>query len=98
MDKIELEHVGILLKEDFLDEMGIKPAQLARAIGVGRSVIGKIISGQNSITADMSIRFGLFFNQSSEFWYNLQTDYDMRKAREENLDKFKEKIRPLEMA
>ncbi len=31
---IEIEHPGIMLKEDFLDDLGIKPGTFARAIGV----------------------------------------------------------------
>jgi plasmid maintenance system antidote protein VapI len=34
---IEIEHPGILLKEDFLDAMAIKPGTLARSIGVDRT-------------------------------------------------------------
>jgi len=91
---IEIEHPGIMLKEDFLDDMGIKPGTLAKAIGVDRTAIKKIIEGKRAITADMALRFGLFFNMSAGFWLNLQKDYELRIAKRENLAEFKKVVQP----
>lgn len=95
---IEIEHPGTLLKEDFLDDMGIKPGTLASAIGVDRTAIKNIIEGKRAITADMALRFGLFFNMSAGFWLNLQKDYELRIAQRENLAKFKKDILPYKAA
>lgn len=95
---LEVEHPGIMLKEDFLDDLGIKPGTFARAIDVDRSAIKNIIAGKRSITADMALRFGLFFNMSAGFWLNLQKDYELRTARRERLDEFEKVIRPYEAA
>ena len=65
---IEIEHNGVMLKEDFLEDLGIKPGTFARAIGVDRTAIKKIIDGKRAFTADMALRFGLFFNMSAGFW------------------------------
>ncbi len=78
---VYIDHPGILLKEDFLDDMGIKPATLAKAIGVTRSSISKILAGQRDITADMSIRLGQFFGLSDGYWLNIQRNYDLIIAR-----------------
>ena len=93
---ITIEHPGIMLKEDFLDDLGIKPGTFAKAIGVDRASIKKIIDGQRAITADMSLRFGLFFDMSAGFWLNLQKDYELRCAKRERLDELKTMIRPFE--
>jgi antitoxin HigA-1 len=34
---IEFEHPGIMLKEDFLDDLGIKSGAFAKAIGIDRT-------------------------------------------------------------
>jgi len=91
---IEIEHPGIMLKEDFLDDMGIKPGTLAKAIGVDRTAIKKIIEGKRAITADMALRFGLFFNMSAGFWLTLQKDYELRLAKREHLAEFKKVVQP----
>jgi antitoxin HigA-1 len=95
---IEIEHPGIMLKEDFLDDLGIKPGAFAKAIAVDRSAIKNIIEGKRSITADMALRFGLFFNMSAGFWLNLQKDYELRIAERERLPEFEKVIQPYEPA
>lgn len=92
--KIEFEHHGIMLKEDFLDDLGVKPGTFAKAIGVDRAAIKNIIDGNRAITADMSLRFGIFFNMSEEFWLNLQKDYELRTAKRDRLDEFKNAVQP----
>ena len=82
---IEIEHPGVMLKEDFLDDLGVKPGSFARAIGVDRAAIKKIIDGKRAITAEMSLRFGLFFDMSPGFWLNLQKDYELRVAKRDKL-------------
>ena len=37
------QHPGIMLKEDFIDDLGIKPGTLARKIGVDRSAVKAIV-------------------------------------------------------
>ena len=95
---IEIEHPGVMLKEDFLDDLGIKPGALARAIGVDRTAIKKIVDGKRAITADMSLRFGVFFDMSAGFWFSLQKDYELRTAKRERLAEFKKLIEPFETA
>ena len=46
---IPIEHPGVMLKEDFLDDLGVKPGSFARAIGVDRAAIKKIIDGKRAI-------------------------------------------------
>ena len=92
---IEVEHPGIMLKEDFLDDLGIKPGTFAKAIGVDRAAIKKIIDGKRAITADMALRFGLFFGMSERFWLNLQKDYEWRVARRDRLAELQKTVKPL---
>lgn len=93
-DFIEIEHPGIMLKEDFLDDLHIKPGTFARAIGVDRTAIKQIIEGNRAISADMALRLGLFFDMSAGFWLNLQKDYELRLARREHLAEFKSIVQP----
>ncbi len=76
--------------------MGLRPAALAKAIGVDRTAISKILAGKRDISADMSLRLGLFFGQSGAFWHNLQKDYELRKASRERLAGLRKTIRPFE--
>lgn len=96
IDMLTIEHPGVMLKEDFLDDMEIKPGRFARAIGVDRAAIKKIIDGQRAITADMSLRFGLFFGMSGGFWLNLQKDYELRIAKRDRLPELEKLVERME--
>lgn len=89
---IEIEHPGVMLKEDFLNDLEIKPGRFAKAIGVDRAAIKKIIDGNRSISADMSLRFGLFFGMTAGFWFNLQKDYDLRVAKRDRLPELEKTV------
>ena len=60
MKKIPPVSPGELLKEDFLDPMGISQYRLAKEIDVPAQRIGAIVSGKRSITADTDLRLCRF--------------------------------------
>lgn len=68
---------GEILKEEFLDPLGITSYRLAKTIHVPQSAISSIIKGRRRISAPMAARLGRALGTSSEFWINLQTDYDL---------------------
>lgn len=69
---------GEILLEEYLEPMGISQNAMARAIGVAPRAINEIVLGKRSITPAMSIRFGVFFQQSPGFWHGLQVECDFR--------------------
>lgn len=95
---IDIDPPGVMLKEDFLDDLNVRPGALAAAIKVDRAAIKAIIEGRRAITAEMALRFGLFFGTSPEFWLNLQKDYDLRNAKRERLEELSRLIKPLKVA
>ena len=74
------EHPGVGLLEDYLEPLGISQAAAARAMGVQRDYLSKLIAGKVPVSAEMSIRLGNFLGQSSGFWLRLQMHYDQRVA------------------
>ena len=76
-DLIELSTPGEVLKEEFLDLMGISPYALAKSIFVDPPRIAAIIKGKRKITADTALRFSKFFGNSAGFWMNMQSRYDL---------------------
>ena len=78
-------HPGEILKEEFLEPMGISQYRLAKDISVPPRRINEIVHGKRAITADTALRLGRFFNMSPQFWLNLQTRYDLE-VTEDQLD------------
>ena len=69
---------GEILLEEYLLPMGISQNAMARAIGVPPRAVNEIVLGRRAITPSMSIRFGVFFGQTPEFWHGLQVECDFR--------------------
>lgn len=63
---------GEMLKEEFLEPMGISQYRLAKSIGVSTTTIGKLVKNKISLTSEMAYKFSLFFGNSFESWINLQ--------------------------
>ncbi|WNE40589.1 MAG: hypothetical protein mread185_000046 [Mycoplasmataceae bacterium] len=69
-------HPGIMLKEDLLLERNISQTQLANDINLSLTQIREVCSGKKPITPELSLRLGLYFGMSPNFWLNLQNDYE----------------------
>lgn len=74
-------HPGEILLEEFMKPMNMSTSKLAYALDLPLSEINAIINGQLSIAMDVALRLGKFYAMDPEFWLNLQTEYDSRKAK-----------------
>jgi addiction module HigA family antidote len=70
-------HPGELL-EEILSDLGMTQAAFARAIGVSPMRISHVVREQRPVTAELALRFGRAFEQSPQFWINLQSSYDLK--------------------
>lgn len=50
-------------------------------IGVPHNAVTAIMNGQRAVTAQMAIRLGQAFDTTPQYWLNLQTIYDLKRAR-----------------
>jgi len=83
MRKLKNIHPGEILKEEFLDPMGVTVYRLSRETGLSQTRLSQIIKGERSITAETALKLGKFFNVPAEFWMNLQSLYDIEEAQEQ---------------
>jgi antitoxin HigA-1 len=72
-------HPGEHLAEE-LRALDMTAAELARRIRVPTNRVTQILNGTRSITGDTALRLGHFFGISAQFWLNLQSLYDLRRA------------------
>ncbi len=81
---INLENMtpGEILLEDYMKPMGLTQNALARDLGVPPRRVNEIIHGKRAITLDTSLRLGRYFGQSPRFWLNVQTECDLRNAKQ----------------
>jgi addiction module HigA family antidote len=69
---------GEILREDFMESMGISINKLSRDIAVPPNRISEIVNGKRGITADTALRLERYFGVEAQFWLNLQSEYDLR--------------------
>jgi antitoxin HigA-1 len=91
--KISSIHPGEILKEEFLDPMGISQYRLAKDINVPARRINEIIHGHRSITADTALRLSKYFSISAIFWINLQAHYDLEIVKDRILSKLDKEVK-----
>jgi addiction module HigA family antidote len=72
---------GEMLAEEFMKPLGISQNFLAMSIHVPTTRIGEIVRGKRAITPDTALRLSRFFDNSPEFWLNLQQMHDLTKAK-----------------
>ena len=77
-------HPGEILREDYQREMGFSAAALARALRVSAPTVNNILLERAGVSADMALRLAACLGTTPEFWLNLQTAYDLRKAEQEH--------------
>jgi addiction module HigA family antidote len=80
--KMEIIPPGTILREEFMEPMGITAYKLSKEIKIQQTAISQIIRGSRRITADMALRLSRFFGNSAQFWLNLQNNYDLELASE----------------
>ena len=81
MAQLHNPHPGDILKEEFLNTIGMSQNQLAHAIGVPGNRIHAIINGTRAITADTDLRLCKFFALSEGYFLRLQNTYDTVEAK-----------------
>ncbi|PLX66601.1 MAG: addiction module antidote protein, HigA family [Denitrovibrio sp.] len=78
----EPEHPGEMLAE-IIDELsGLTQGKVAESIGVSTRTINLICNKHRAVTPEMALKLGKLFNQSPQFWLNMQQAYDLWVARQ----------------
>lgn len=84
------EHIA-----DEMEALGMTQADLARALGISRDRVSKLLQGQRGITADTALRLARWLGTSPEMWMRLQNLYDLRKAEDESGEAILVSVTPL---
>jgi addiction module HigA family antidote len=74
---------GDVLLDEFMTPLGLSANALSLKLRVPANRIQAIVKGERAITADTALRLARLFGNSPQFWMNLQTRYEIRKAQRE---------------
>lgn len=74
-------HPGATLREEFIEPLGLTAGRVAKACGITRIRIERIVSEQIGISGDTALRLGRFLGTTPQFWMNLQQHHVLERAR-----------------
>jgi addiction module HigA family antidote len=78
---IDLDHIGKILQEEFMEPYKLSQNALAKAIGVAPSRITDIVNGRRAITADTDLRLTRLFGLSEGYFLRIQEHIETTLAR-----------------
>lgn len=73
-------HPGAILSDE-IEARGLKQKDLAKDVGITTTMLSDLIHGRRNITADLALKLEGTLDISAMFWMNLQSKYDLDKAR-----------------
>lgn len=81
MKKLEPITPGELLASEYLEPLGLSQQELAEALRVDPVLVGEIVKGSRSITADTALRLARYFGTTAQYWLNLQSNFELAIAK-----------------
>lgn len=75
-------HPGEVLKQLYLELLGLSVTEAAGALGVSRKTLSALINGRYGVSPNMAIRLSKAFGTSPRLWLNMQQNYDLWAARQ----------------
>lgn len=83
-----------MLREEFMVPLGLSANRLAIALRVPVTRVTEILNERRGITAETALRLERYFGMEAAFWMNLQKDYDLITARQQQGKKITEDVKP----
>ena len=80
-DFIETPTIGEILREEFLEPLGITPYRLSKELNISTSTVLDLIHDRRKISVEMALRLSKFFGNSHRFWLNLQNEIEIRETK-----------------
>ena len=82
MEMCSPAHPGEVLKELYLEPLGLSVTKAAIALGVSRKTLSAIVNGRYGVSPDMAMRLAKAFGTTAKLWLNMQQNYDLWVARQ----------------
>ena len=88
-------HPGEILREEFLAPLEMSANALAMRLRVPAPRINDLVREKRGVSVDTALRLARFFNNTPEFWINLQTAYDLKIAKADKAHEIEHDVTPL---
>ena len=75
-------------------EPGLSARAFAKAMDIPVNRVTQVLTGRRGVTADTALRLARYFGTSAEFRMDLQSDYELRRARRQAGDAIARAVSP----
>ncbi len=75
-------HPGEVLREGWIEPLGLTITAAANALGVTRKTLSSILNGRAGISPAMALRLSRAFDTTAESWLDQQMQYDLWQAKQ----------------
>jgi len=93
--KLPPVHPGEILREEYLEPLGLSMNKLALDLRVPVTRISKIIRERRGITSNTAMRVARDFKTTPQYWTDLQMRYDLELAKEKGEAQIDRDVRPM---
>jgi len=73
-------HPGEVLRDMYIEPLGLTVTETAKALGVTRKALSELVNMCSGVSMTMLLRLSKAFNTTPELWLNMQRNYDMTRA------------------
>jgi antitoxin HigA-1 len=77
-------HPGEVIDGLYLEPFNVSTREIAAQLRVSPSTFARVVSGKSAISPDMAIRLSKVLGRSPESWLQMQANYDLWIAQEQN--------------
>lgn len=70
-------HPGEILREEYIQERGLTITEVAKGLGIARANLSAIVNERGGISPELAVKLSEAFGNSSQFWVNLQKNYEL---------------------
>ena len=75
-------HPGEILRDLYLEPLGLTVTEAAAGLGVSRKTFSLLVNGHAGISPEMAARLSMAFGRTPEAWLQLQMHYELAQIRE----------------
>lgn len=70
-------HPGEILREEFIKKRNLTITEVAQGLGITRASLSAVCNEHAGISPDLAVKLSEAFGNTSQFWMNLQKNYEL---------------------
>ena len=79
---LKLAHPGKILREEFMEPVGLSAYALAKSLDVPLPRVNDIVREKRAISPEMAVLLSAYFGTTDGYWIHLQAHYDLEMAKD----------------